>query len=129
MHRWASHTGEEQLEIEASSPVAVLTEAAEAFGRAVELERSGDPTAFEIHLEARALDALLVELLGELVFLADTESFVPDSAELTLEGTRLDGVLRGRRTAVRQLVKAATYGGLRFEQAGDGWRARVVLDV
>jgi SHS2 domain-containing protein len=129
MHRWTSHTGEEQLEIEASSSVAVLAEAVDAFGRAIELEQGGEPSSRTIDLEARDLDALLVSLLEELIFLADTESFVPDTAELSLRGTHLEGVLHGRRATLRPLVKAATYAGIRFEQADGSWRARVVLDV
>jgi SHS2 domain-containing protein len=129
MHRWTSHTGEEQLEIEAPSPVAVLTQAIDAFGRAVELERGGEPATQEISLEERDLDALLVALIEELIFLADTESFVPDGAELTLAGTHLTGVVHGRRATIRPLVKAATFAGIRFEEADGVWRARVVLDV
>ena len=129
MYRWTSHTGEEQLEIEAPTPAAVLTEAVDAFGRAIELEPGGEPARHEVRLSGRDPATLLVELLQELVFLADTEGFVPDGAELVLADGRLEGTLTGRRTQVRDLVKAATYGGLRFERSGGGWRARVVLDV
>lgn len=130
MYRWTSHTGEEQLEIEASTPAAVLAEAVDAFGRAIELDGStGEPAAHDVRIAGPDLGTLLVELLQELVFLADTDGFVPDAAELELVDSTVEGTVRGRRTQVRQLVKAATYGGLRFEQDGDTWRARVVLDV
>lgn len=129
MYRWASHTGEEQLEIEAPTPAAVLAEAVEAFGRAIELEPGGEPSSHDVLLTGADPAALLVELLQELVFLADTEGFVPDTADLVLADGRLEGTVTGRRTRVRDLVKAATYAGLRFERGGAGWRARVVLDV
>jgi SHS2 domain-containing protein len=130
MYRWTSHTGEEQLEIEAPTPAAVLAEAVEAFGRAIELDPSaGDPAKHEVRVAGPDLETLLVDLLQELVFLAETDGFVPDGAELELVDSTVEGTVRGRRTQVRQLVKAATYAGLRFERDGATWRARVVLDV
>ena len=71
---------------------------------------------------------MLVNLLEELIYLADTEGFVPDHADVDL-GETLRVRLAGRRTEIDPLVKAATYHGLEFAQRGDTWQARVVLDV
>jgi SHS2 domain-containing protein len=130
-HRWTGHTAELVLELDGSSPEAVLAEAAEALGGLLELEPSGgERSEHELELEAPDLGSLLVDLLEELVFLADTEGFVATRAEVTVEPpARLRARLAGRRTEVRQLVKAATYSELAFGQRGDLWHARVVLDV
>lgn len=126
---WESHEGEEQLHVVADSPEQVIVETVEAFSRLVERERGGEPVQHDIVVEAADRAELLVELLGELIYLVDTEGFVADSATVTLDGLRLHAALTGRRTAVDPLVKAATYHDLSFEQRGDSWHARVVLDV
>jgi SHS2 domain-containing protein len=129
MHEWQSHTGEAQLRIQAGSEEDVFAEAARAFGRLVELDRAGEPAIRRVSVEAPDRGSLLVELLGELIFLAETEGFVPDRALVSLDVARLDAQLDGRLTRVDPLVKAATYHGLAFERHDDIWEARVVLDV
>jgi SHS2 domain-containing protein len=129
MYEWRSHTAEIELRVVAPSENGVLADAADAFGRYVELDRGGEPARHELDLEAPDRGSLLVALLEELIFLADTEGFVPDRSELCVDGARLFGVLEGRRTRIDPIVKAATYHGLRFERNGDVWDARVVFDV
>jgi SHS2 domain-containing protein len=129
MYEWRSHTAEIELRVVAPSENGVLADAADAFGRYVELDRGGEPARHELDLEAPDRGSLLVALLEELIFLADTEGFVPDRSELWVDGARLFGVLEGRRTRIDPIVKAATYHGLRFERNGDVWDARVVFDV
>ena len=127
---WHEHTAEVELEVCAPTKEAVFADAADAFGRLVELEPGGEPARHRIEIEARDLPSLLVEWLQELIFLADSDSFVPDRVDLDeVDVTRLRAGVDGRRTAVDPLVKAATYHGLEFARDGKRWRARVVLDV
>jgi SHS2 domain-containing protein len=128
MYEWRSHTAEIELYIEAPTEEEVFAEAAEAFGRLVERGSGGEQATHELDLAARDRAALLVDLLEELIYLADTDGFVPDRAEVELSDAlrvRLDG----RRTEVEPLVKAATYHGLEFARRDETWQARVVLDV
>ncbi len=129
MYEWQSHTGEAELRIVADSEEEVFGDAIDAFSRYVELDRGGEAARREVVVEAPDKGALLVELVGELVFLADTEGFVADRATVQVEGNRLHAVLEGRLTRVSPLVKAATYHGLRFERNGEVWDVRIVLDV
>jgi SHS2 domain-containing protein len=128
MYEWRSHTAEVELYLEALSEEEVFAEAADAFGRLIELDPGGEPADHELELEAPDRGGLLVNLLEELIYLADTEGFVPDRAEVELN-RQLRARLSGRRTEVDPLVKAATYHGLEFARRGDTWQARVVLDV
>jgi protein archease len=129
MYEWLSHTAEIELSVVADTVEGVFADAADAFGRYVELGSDGDPARHELELEAPDRGALLVALLEELIFLADTEQFVPDRTELRVDQHRLVAALEGRRTRIDPIVKAATYHGLRFERADGAWNARIVFDV
>jgi SHS2 domain-containing protein len=126
--RFAEHTAELEVELEAGSPEGVLEEARRAFAELAGTGH-GEPLELPVEIEASDLPALLAAWLDELVFLAETEGLVADSAELELAGARLTGVVRGRRGEPRPLVKAVTLHRLRFRSEDGVWRGRVVLDV
>lgn len=128
MYEWRSHTAEVELYVEAPTEAEVYAEAADAFGRLVERSSDGEPAAHALDVDGTVPGARLVNLLEELIYLADTEGFVPDGAEIEL-GEPLRAQLHGRRTEIDPLVKAATYHGLEFARHGETWRARVILDV
>jgi SHS2 domain-containing protein len=128
MYRFVDHTSELELEFEAESAEGVLEDALRAFA---ELSGPGDgePVERRVVLGASDLPALLAAWLDELLFLAETEGLVPESADLALSGSELSGLLRGRRGEPRPLVKAVTLHRLRFRAENGVWRGRVVLDV
>jgi len=128
-HEWRDHTAEVELQLEAANEGTLFAEAAAAFGEYVERSSGGEPARHEVALEARDRASLLVELLEELIYLADTEGFVTDRGLLVLDGPRLTGTLEGRRTEIAPIVKAATYHDLAYERRGEAWHAHVVLDV
>jgi SHS2 domain-containing protein len=90
-----------------------------------------------IALEAPSLDVLFYDWLGELIFLRDSEQLVVTGARVTVErGTpcrvRADcvgGTIERGRTVLRADPKAATFHHFTLEPRGDGWHARVVLDI
>jgi SHS2 domain-containing protein len=129
MHRFVDHTSELEVELEAASAEGVLVEALDAF---VELAGTGRGEIVErkVELEASDLPALLATWLDELLYLAETEGLLPESAELEVFGTRrLSGLVRLRRGEPRPLVKAVTLHRLRLRPENGVWRGRVVLDV
>ena len=74
--------------------------------------------------------ALLAAWLEELVFLAETEEFVPERvAEMELAPGTLRARVEGRHATPRHLVKSVTYHRLEVRRDATGWVARVVLDV
>ncbi len=128
-YEWVDHTAELELRIEAPSEELVLHAAMEALAELLG-PAAGSSQTHELEVKAADRAALLAEWLEELVFLAETESFVPLSADIALYNTSLRAVVSGQTGEPRPLVKAVTYHGLAFEQRSDGvWRARVVLDV
>jgi len=126
--RFVEHTAELELELEADAPEGVLEEARRAFA---ELAGTGSGEIVEcpIAIESPDLPALLAAWLDELVFLADTERLIAESAEISMDGPRLTGVVRGRRGEPRPVVKAVTLHRLSFQAENGVWRGRVVLDV
>lgn len=129
MYEWREHTAELELFVQAPTPTQVFAEAADAFGRLVELATNGDAAERRVSVAGHDYASLLVGFLDELVYLADTDSFVPDAAQVELDHEQLSAALEGRVTEIQPIVKAATYHGLEFRQDGGAWQARVVLDV
>jgi SHS2 domain-containing protein len=130
VYRWVEHTGELELHVEAPSPAGVFAAALAAFAELVGDGPPGDPARREIELEAPDQATLLAEWLCELVYLAETQGLVPERvAGFELAGTRLRATVEGRLGQPPHLVKAVTYHGLELVREGEGWRARVVLDV
>lgn len=130
MHRWVEHTGELELHVEAQSPAGVFAAALAAFAELVGDGPPGEPARREMELEASDQATLLAEWLCELVYLAETQGLVPERvAGFDLEGTRLRATVEGRLGQPPHLVKAVTYHGLELVREGEGWGARVVLDV
>jgi SHS2 domain-containing protein len=129
-YRWVEHTAELELELEAATEQAVFLEALAAFAELVAEERCVDSERREVAARGDDRASLLAAWLDELVFLAETEGFVPVRVtELELDDGVLCATVRGHVGEPRQLVKAVTWHRLEFAADGDHWRARVVLDV
>jgi SHS2 domain-containing protein len=130
MYEWIEHTAEVELHVQAESREEVFREALAAFAELVSRNDRGERVEHQVMVEAQDDATLLAEWLGELVFLAETDDFVPERLErLELDGTRLRAVVAGHRGCPAHLVKAVTYHGLELVRHGDAWRAKVVLDV
>lgn len=131
MYSWLDHISEAELWIEDESPTAVLGEAAIALGDLLSEHPKGEPVTHPISLNSSDLPTLLAEWLDELVYLAESDGFVPERVlEMDLTGSAVEAVVAGQRTTPQTLVKGVTYHRLEFEQDDDGgWHARVVLDV
>jgi SHS2 domain-containing protein len=129
-YTWAEHVGELELRVDAPDEAAVLSDATRALGELLATEGGGEPERRDVSAEGADRAGLLAAWLEELVFLAETEGFVPEAVEdLVLEPQRVRARVGGRRGTPPHLVKAVTYHRLAFEPAGDGWRAVAVLDV
>lgn len=129
MFRWVEHTAELELELEAPDEAAIFGQALTAVAELIG-DGSGPHLTHEVEVEADEPALLLVEWLSELVYLAETEQFVPERiASLELGYGRLRATVEGHRGEPSQLVKAITLHRLEFRRLDDGWRARVVLDV
>jgi SHS2 domain-containing protein len=88
-----------------------------------------------IDVKAGATDELLVHFLNDLLFLWESEPFVPVEVTVseisanhvcaTVAGEKYDPAKHDVATE----VKAATYHQLRVDETDDGWMAHVIFDV
>jgi len=85
----------------------------------------------EVSLEASDLEALLVDWLGELLYLREVHGEVYKEFEITtLSPTKLRAVAKGgKRFAPRMNIKAVTYHGLKIEKTEEGYVTTIVFDV
>jgi len=130
-YRFLEHTGELGLEVEAPSLEELLNEAARAFAELTAAGQSGEAAVRSIELKTEDERTLFADWLNELVFLADTDGFVPERLLfLERKGVSLRAAIEGFQGAPRPIVKAVTYHDLELkEDLREGWKARVVLDV
>jgi SHS2 domain-containing protein len=134
------HTADVGFELEAPTLEELFDEARRAllmvvFERPPEEGRDGR----EIRLSAPDRETLLVRWLNELTYLIQDAGFVPCSAEIHMQETDGAGLSLEARLAGAPLVleeygwqgeiKSATFHGLEIAPGGEGWRARVILDV
>ncbi len=130
-YRFVEHVGEAELHLEAPTAAGLFEAALAAFRELVDGEApEGEPATHEVELAGGDRALLLADWLGELVFLAEVERFVPERVEsLALSDAGLRARVDGRRGLPRHLVKAVTLSGLRLEERDGAWHAHVVLDV
>jgi len=132
-HSWLDHTAEVQLEVAADSCGELAAEAGRALGlfllRGAPAEPSGPARTLEVTSADR--EALLVDWLNEILFVAETELWVPLEFEiLEVSPNRLRVAARGVPVPeAPSAVKAATHHGLRVEEREDGLHAEVIFDV
>jgi SHS2 domain-containing protein len=92
--------------------------------------RGGEPVTHEVRITAPDRAALLAAWMEELVYLAETDGFIPHRIErLELAPENLEALVGGERSVPQSLIKAVTYHRLEMEPVDGGWRARVILDV
>jgi SHS2 domain-containing protein len=129
-YRWIEHTGELEVELQASSERGIFEAGFEAMRELMSGDESAERLEIPVDVAGRDRAALVADWLGELAFLGETRGLVPDRlSSLELEDEGLHAMVQGWEGTPPHLVKGATYHRVSFEHAGAGWRARVVLDV
>ena len=129
-YRWVEHTGELEVELEASSESGLFEAGFEAMRELLAGEEEPERLDIAVELTGEDRAALLADWLAELAFLGESRGLVLErlgGLELGEHGLR--ATVEGWEGHPPHLVKGVTYHRLRFERADGRWRARVVLDV
>ncbi|HEX2163757.1 MAG TPA: archease [Thermoanaerobaculia bacterium] len=139
--RLLDHTADVAVEIEAASLGALFAEAAGALADVVTDRATVRPAVFRrFELAAPDLETLLVDWLGELVYVFEVDRQLFRDAEVTVTenaagGPRLDAVARGEayepeRHPIKVQVKAVTHHRIEVSCRPDGtWLGRVIFDI
>ena len=134
-HELIAHTAELALRLRAETPADLCAEACRALGSLLREEVGVAPAAGEatrtLTVEAVDADALLVDLLNELIYVAETERWAPSVVD-SVEWTATRVVLRLAGPPLRgtpSRIKSATHHGLALRRVGRGWEAEVIFDV
>lgn len=130
-HREIEHTADWELEVWGPDMEALLQQAAHGMYRLIGVElAAGDRLEHCLELEAADREALLVEFLGELLYLMESAGVAFDELEMTVDGCRVAARLTGAAIASQgKQIKAVTYHRLEVRTTGQGLRTRIVFDV
>jgi SHS2 domain-containing protein len=129
-YRWIDHTGELEVELEASTEHGLFEAGFQAMRELLSDGAGVERMDLQVELSGRDRAALLADWLGELAVLAETRGVALERlSALELEEDGLRARVEGREGDLPHLVKGATYHRLRLERLAGRWRARVVLDV
>ena len=94
-----------------------------------------EQTSVDINLEGMDLEELLVGWLNEILYIFETQHFVPSSFQVkkvvsTHMSASMSGqVIKENGFSVQREVKAVTYHQLMLEKTKDGWLARLFVDL
>lgn len=133
-HRVVEHTADQILEAWGPSRAACLQEAVLGF---VALFVTADPAAadrrHEISLDSNDDRLLLLDLLDEVLFLAETENVVPASVHVDDRGRQVQATLElaavHAEAATGPTPKGIALSGLRLADQDGRWYARALVDV
>lgn len=138
-YRPIEHTADLGIEVVADSLADLFSECLRGQTDCLtRLDRVEKRVHHELGLVAPELTDLLVDFLGEAIYLHETAGLVFADAKLevgrTDRGWALSGVASGElfdlpRHGFKTLLKAVTYHEICVEQRGDGWFARVIFDI
>jgi SHS2 domain-containing protein len=134
--RLLDHTADLGILVYGGDLEELFSNAGEAFFDIItDLQRVRESTERIIRVESPKLEDLMVQWLGELLYIHDVESLLFRS--FLIEKLR-DGSLKARargeafddkRHVVKTEIKAVTYHQIEVKQEGERWRARIIFDL
>lgn len=131
-------TADAAFEVEAPDLNSLFSESAQAmFGIMTDLSVIQPKSQKVIKLSADSSDRLLFDWLSELIYLKDKDKFlfsrfvveIKKSKEYELNAEVYGEPIDLEKHQPRADVKAITYHMFKVEQRGEGWYARVVVDI
>lgn len=125
--RWLERDGELELQIIASTQEALFEHLTRAFGELVE-GSEGVPDRVPVLVRATDRVSLIGAFVDDLLYLADVESFTATRLErLHIDGLSLRAAVSGLTGCTQPLLGCVRASDMRYDPAGEGWRATVVF--
>jgi SHS2 domain-containing protein len=94
-------------------------------------EQDGDRVVRTVVVEAVDADALLVDLLNELIYIGETERWAPSVVNVVewMPRRTVVEVVGAFLQGAPSRIKSATHHGLTLRRIGRRWEAEVIFDV
>ena len=85
----------------------------------------------KVKLEGNDKKSLFYNLLDEVIFLLDAESFLVSKAKINIKENTLNIEFSGDDASKYNIdeIKAATYAEMEIKQTKDGWQVQAVMDI
>ncbi len=128
----ADHTSELALTLSAPTFHGLLIAAGHGLAEILLRGLAAEPLNAEraVTVTGRDREALLVNWLNELLFLAETERAVPAAFEVSVNDGTISATVRSVPVdEAPAMVKAATHHGLEISEHGGELHAEVILDI
>lgn len=136
---FVDHTADVAARLRGATLDDLFAAAAAAFTAAITVPEAVAPRQSRaVTLEAADLELLLVDWVGELLYLFETEQFLVAEARPRVaehdRRWRVEAEISGEtrdpaRHPIKVLVKAVTFHGLRIERRADGYETLLVFDI
>jgi SHS2 domain-containing protein len=130
------HTADTGLTIYGEDLKALFAHAGEGFFHIItDLRKVKRRVEKRVELRGESLDRLMVDWLGELLYLHDVDHLLFRRFDIESVGEEgLRAVAKGEHFqegvhVIKTEVKAVTYHQIRVERRNGGWRARVIFDL
>jgi SHS2 domain-containing protein len=129
--REIEHTADWELEVWAPDLLALLEQAALGmYTLSGTRLANGQRQLLSLEVEASDAESLLVSFLSELLYLGEQKGLGFDRFDLHLDGEQMHARLEGAPIVSRDKeIKAVTYHRLKIQEAEEGLRVNIVLDV
>lgn len=134
--RFLNHTGDLAMEVYGEGLIDLFENAGQALFHVItDPSEVEEKVAKEIGLRYDNLETLMVDWLGELLYLHDTEGLlfrrfeVRNVSDGHFEAKAWGEAFQEQRHEIRTEVKAVTFHQLEVKQQDGGWRATVILDL
>jgi SHS2 domain-containing protein len=136
-YRFLEHTADMGIEATGATLEELFTNTACALREMIfgVLPPDPEPISLDINLEGMDIEELLVSWLNEILYLFETQQFVPVSFRVLKVGsTHMSASMSGRvfeknRLSLQREVKAVTYHQLMLKKTEGGWLARLFVDL
>jgi SHS2 domain-containing protein len=134
--RFLDHTADLGILVYGRNLEELFGNAGEAFFDIItDLRRVREDTEKTIRVESSSLEDLMVNWLGELLYLHDVDGLLFKSFSIDeLNGGKMKARARGEafqeeRHVIKTEIKAVTYHQLQVKEERGGWMARIIFDV
>ncbi|MFC2061078.1 archease [Elusimicrobiota bacterium] len=86
-----------------------------------------------IKISAPDMESLLIDFLNEILFMINTDAWMPCSGRIQIDGNDLKAAIKGQKIdpekAIKKEVKAATYHNIKIKETSNQLETEIFFDL